>query len=264
MARAVQGRSSKNCALAGTASAEPTTIVASTRARSRQMCLLLGFVTKLSAAVNFSSDELSPLTQAPKSVDLRMVQCLVSHGSRSSSGSMAMLAAMLGGRSPPRLLLEIDVGAKKDAGFRKTRVASSRGVDVAFGGRPWRATRASASVRPQPLTNPYSLGDHPSKRRRGMGRPRRLGWCRVGVSTMTHGPAPYTGMVDEALKRPPESPPIRYLMVAVARPRDHYSHRTHFRERQTCLRRRTRAPGSGPGRADGGQLGLACITDDLR
>ena len=58
------------------------------------MCLLLGFVTKLSAAVNFSSDELWPLTQAPKSVDLRMVQCLVSHGSRSSSGSMAMLAAM--------------------------------------------------------------------------------------------------------------------------------------------------------------------------
>jgi hypothetical protein len=58
-----------------TASAEPTTTIASTRARSRQMCLLLGFVTKLSAAVNFSSDELSPLTHAPKSVDLRMIQC---------------------------------------------------------------------------------------------------------------------------------------------------------------------------------------------
>jgi hypothetical protein len=39
------------------------------------MYLLLGFVTKLSAAVNFSSDELSPLTHAPKSVDLRMIQC---------------------------------------------------------------------------------------------------------------------------------------------------------------------------------------------
>jgi carboxypeptidase Taq len=48
--------------------------------------------------------------------------------------------------------------------------------------------------------------DHPSKGRRGMGRPRRLGWCRVGVSTMTHGPAPCTGMVDEALKRPPSKP----------------------------------------------------------
>ena len=33
-----------------------------------------------------------------------------------------------------------------------------------------------------------------------------LGWCRVGVSTMTHGSAPCTGMVDEALKRPPIKP----------------------------------------------------------
>ena len=49
------------------------------------------------------------------------------------------------------------VAHKKDAGFRKTRVESSRGVDVAFGGRPWRATRASANVRPQALTNPYWL-----------------------------------------------------------------------------------------------------------
>jgi hypothetical protein len=42
---------------------------------------------------------------------------------------------------------------------------------------------------------------------RGMGRPRRLGWCRVAVPMMTNGA------------------PIRYLMAAAARPRDRYSHR---------------------------------------
>jgi hypothetical protein len=56
-------------------------------------------------------------------------------------------------------------------------------------------------------------------------------WCRVGVSTMTHGPAPCTGMVDEPLKRPPSKPADSLLMVAAARPRDRYSHRAHFRER---------------------------------
>jgi hypothetical protein len=54
--------------------------------------------------------------------------------------------------------------AHKTTGVSEKPASSpSRGVDVAFGGRPWRATRASANVRPLPLTNPYSLG--PSKQK---------------------------------------------------------------------------------------------------
>jgi len=64
---------------------------------------------------------------------------------RNSSGSLAMLAAMrlassrvrrCAAERRPGSSFEIDVGAQKRRGFRKTRVESSRAVDVAFGGRP--------------------------------------------------------------------------------------------------------------------------------
>ena len=51
---------------------------------------------------------------------------------RASSRVNSLAAAHL----LPGSSFEVDAGAQKDAGFRKTRVESSRGVDVAFWGSP--------------------------------------------------------------------------------------------------------------------------------
>jgi hypothetical protein len=106
-------------------------------------------------------------------------------------------------RTPPRLLLR-----NRRRRTKKTRVPKNPRRVLAccrrcFWGSPLACDPSQRKCAPATVDEILTRSDHTSKRRRGMGRPRRLGWCRVGVSTMTHGSAPCTGMVDEALKRPP-------------------------------------------------------------
>jgi hypothetical protein len=85
------------------------------------------------------------------------------------------------------------VGAQKYAGFQKTRIEFSRGVDVLLGVvpgvRPESRRKCATATVDEILTRSRT---HPNKRRRGMGRPRRLGWCRVAVPMIPMGrrPAP--------------------------------------------------------------------------
>jgi hypothetical protein len=83
-----------------------------------------------------------------------------------NSVSVVMLAAIRRASSrvsslPParaRVLLEIDIAAQKNAGFRKTRVESIACCRCCFLGVAPGERPEPANVRPQPLTNPYSLG----------------------------------------------------------------------------------------------------------
>jgi hypothetical protein len=130
----------------------------------------------------------------------RLAQQLRQHGDVRGDAPGLVAGHQLRGRSPPRLLLEIDVGAQKRREFPKNPRRVLAWCRRCFWGSPLACDPSQRKC--APATVGESLLARTIQRRRGMGRPRRLGWCRVGVSTMTHGPAPCTGMVDEALKLP--------------------------------------------------------------
>ena len=82
----------------------------------------------------------------------RLAQQLRQHGDVSGDAPGLVAGHQLGGRSPPRLLLEIDVGAQKRRGFPKNPRRVLAWCRRCFWGSLLACDPSSASVRPQPLT----------------------------------------------------------------------------------------------------------------